>query len=52
MTTHHLRKSSRYRFHDSGRTDRKFLMVALTSALILAAVLSSLVFEFLHAGSR
>lgn len=49
MTTHHLRKSSMYRFHDSVRSERKFLIVALASALILAAVLSGLVFEFLHA---
>ena len=52
MTSHHLRKSSTYRFHDAGRSDRKFLMVALTSALILVAVISGLVFEFLHAGAR
>ena len=52
MTPPHLRRSSTYRFHDSGRTDRKFLMVALTSALILTAVISGLVFEFLYAGAR
>ncbi|MCC6967979.1 MAG: hypothetical protein IT391_17045 [Nitrospira sp.] len=42
MTTHRLRKSSRYRFHDSARKDRKYLIVALAAALILAAILSSL----------
>ncbi len=52
MTTHQLRKSNLYRFHDSGRSDRKFLMVALAFALILMGVLSGLVFEFLHAGTR
>ena len=52
MTSQQVRKPSTYRFHDAGRTDRKFLMVALASALILAAVLSGLVFEFLHAGTR
>lgn len=52
MTSHHLRRSSTYRFHDTGRSDRKFLIVALTSALILMAVLSGLVFEFLHTGTR
>jgi hypothetical protein len=49
MTAHHLRKSSMYRFHDSVRSERKCLIVALTSALILMAVISGLVFEFLHA---
>lgn len=42
MATHRLRKSSMYRFHDSARTDRKYLIVALAAALILAAVLSGL----------
>ena len=42
MTTHRLRKSSSYRFHDSVRNDRKYLIVALAAALILAAVLSGL----------
>ena len=45
MTTHHPRRSSTYRFHDSGRSDRKFLLVALTSGLILMGVLSGLSFE-------
>ena len=42
MTTHRIRKSSTYRFHDSAHNDRKFLIVALVAALILAAVLSGL----------
>lgn len=46
MTTHSLRRSHRYRFHDSVRKDRKFLVVALASALVLAAILSSLVLNF------
>ena len=48
MTTHSLRKSSRYRFHNSVRNDRKYLIVALASALILTAVLSRLGFDFIH----
>ena len=31
-----------YRFHDSVRADRKYLLVALAAALILAAVLAGL----------
>lgn len=31
-----------YRFHDSVRHDRKYLIVALAAALILAAILASL----------
>lgn len=31
-----------YRFHDSARKDRKYLIVALVAALMLAAILSSL----------
>lgn len=42
MTTHRLHKSSTYRFHDSAHKDRKFLIVALVAALVLAAVLSGL----------
>ncbi|GAB1721175.1 MAG: hypothetical protein NTNFB01_00710 [Nitrospira sp.] len=42
MATHRLHKSSKYRFHDSVRKDRKFLIVALAAALILAALLSGL----------
>ena len=49
MTTHSLRKSSRYRFHNSVRNDRKYLIVALAAALILTAVLSRLGFDFIHA---
>lgn len=49
MTTHSLRRSHRYRFHDSVRKDRKFLIVALASALVLAAILSRLVLDFPHA---
>ncbi len=52
MTTHRLRKSSMYRFHDSVRKDRKFLLVALAAALILAAVLSGIGFDFLHTTPR
>ena len=44
-----LHRSSRYRFHDSVRKDRKFLIVALASALVLAAILSRLVLDFPHA---
>ena len=39
MMTQRLRKSSMYRFHDSVRHDRKYLIVALAAALILAAIL-------------
>ena len=46
MATHSLRKSNRYRFHDSARKDRKFLILALASALLLAALLSGLVIDF------
>lgn len=42
MMTQRLRKSSMYRFHDSVRHDRKYLIVALAAALILAAILASL----------
>ena len=52
MTTHRLRKSSTYRFHDSVRNDRKFLLVALAAALILAAVLSALGVDFLHTNPK
>lgn len=49
MASQSLHRSSRYRFHDSVRKDRKFLIVALASALILAAILSGLVLDFPHA---
>ena len=49
MATHSLRRSNRYRFHNSARKDRKFLIVALASALLLAALLSGLVIDFPHA---
>jgi hypothetical protein len=52
MTTHRLRKSSTYRFHDSVRNDRKFLLVALAAALILAAVLSALGVDFFHTSPK
>jgi hypothetical protein len=48
MATHRLRKSSMYRFHDSERNDRKFLIVALAAALILGTVLSGLGFTILN----
>mgnify|MGYP000175592163 FL=1 len=48
MTTHRLRKSSTYRFHDSVRNDRKYLIVALAAALILGAVLSGLGLTIFH----
>lgn len=48
MATRSLRRSSRYRFHDSVRNGRKFLLVALAAALILAAVLSGIGFDFFH----
>lgn len=37
-----MRKSNIYRFHDSARKDRKFMLAALAAALLLAALLSSL----------
>ena len=37
-----MRKSDIYRFHDSARKDRKFMLAALAAALLLAALLSSL----------
>lgn len=49
MASQSLHRSGRYRFHDSVRKDRKFLIVALASALILAAILSGLVLDFPHA---
>lgn len=41
MPTRRVRKSSMYRFHDSARKDRKFMLAALAAALILAALLLS-----------
>ncbi|MCC2640528.1 MAG: hypothetical protein K0S45_941 [Nitrospira sp.] len=49
MTTHRPHKSSSYRFHDSERADRKFLLIALTSGLILATLLSGLLFDLFPA---
>lgn len=46
MTTHRIRKSSTYRFHDSARNDRKFILAAVAAALILAALLASLGVDF------
>ncbi|MCS6316872.1 MAG: hypothetical protein H8K05_03645 [Nitrospira sp.] len=51
MTTS-LHRSSRYRFHDSARNDRKYLLVALTAALILMALLSALMFDFFPAAPK
>lgn len=34
-----MRKSDIYRFHDSARKDRKFMLAALAAALLLAALL-------------
>jgi len=43
-----MRKSSMYRFHDSARKDRKFMLAALAAALLLAALLSSLGLDIFH----
>ena len=48
MSTHPMRKSSMYRFHDSARKDRKFMLAALAAALLLAALLSSLGLDIFH----
>ncbi|GMV48569.1 MAG: hypothetical protein L6Q34_01880 [Nitrospira sp.] len=40
--------SSPYRFHNVRRTERKFLFVAVTSAIILMMVLSGLMFDIYH----
>lgn len=52
MTTHRIRKSSTYRFHDSVRNDRKFMLAAvaaaLATALILLALFSGLGLDLLH----
>lgn len=46
MTTHRIRKSSMYRFHDSARNDRKFILAAAAAALIFAVLLASLGVDF------
>ncbi len=49
MPTRRIHKSSMYRFHDSARKDRKFMLAALAAALILAALLlSNLGLDLLH----
>ncbi|MBX3346347.1 MAG: hypothetical protein R3B11_17700 [Nitrospira sp.] len=43
-----MRKSSLYRFHDSARKDRKFMLAAVAAALLLAALLSNLGLDVFH----
>lgn len=46
--TRPMRKSSLYRFHDSARKDRKFMLAAVAAALLLAALLSNLGLDVFH----